>query len=42
MGAYSIEGARAGKNYAIENKDNKEALSLINDFEWLQEQFNGI
>ena len=37
MGAYSIEGARAGKSYAIKNKDNKEALSLINDFEWLQE-----
>ena len=42
MGAYSIEGARAGKDYAVKNKDNKEALSLINDFEWLQEQFNGI
>ena len=42
MGAYSIEGARAGKSYAIKNKDNKEALSLINDFEWLQEQSIGI
>ena len=41
MGGYSIQGANAGKDYAIKNKDNKEALSLINDFEWLQEQFNG-
>lgn len=35
-----IQGAIAGKNYGLTHKDNIEALKKINDFDWLQEQFN--
>jgi hypothetical protein len=28
-----------GKAYGIEHKDDIDALSKINDFEWLREQF---
>ena len=38
-GNYSIAGAKAGAFYGARNKDNVEALSKINDFEWLQKQF---
>ena len=38
-GNYSIAGAKAGAFYGARNKDNVEALSKINDFEWLQNQF---
>lgn len=34
-------GAIAGKEYGISNVGNLEALSKINDFEWLEEQFRG-
>ncbi len=33
-------GAIAGKQYGLENKDNKEALKKINDFDWLQQKFD--
>lgn len=33
-------GATAGREYGIANKDNLEALTKINDFEWLKEKFN--
>ena len=38
-GEYAIAGAILGREYGERNKDNKEALAKINDFEWLQEQF---
>lgn len=36
---YCIKGAIAGRKYGTENKGNTEALKLINDFKWLEEQF---
>ena len=41
FGEYCIQGALAGREYGIANKDNKDALKLINNFGWLREQFNG-
>ena len=40
FGKFAIEGAINGKEYGLENKNNIEALKLINDFKWLQERFN--
>jgi hypothetical protein len=37
---YALDGARAGRDYGSENKNNLEALKMINDFTWLEEQFN--
>jgi len=42
FGTYAINGAQAGRLYGETNKNNPEALNKINDFDWLQEQFNGI
>jgi hypothetical protein len=39
FGEYSIAGALAGTQYGTLNKDNLEAIKRINDFEWLQEQY---
>ena len=41
FGEYAISGARAGMAYGSANKDDKEALKLINDFDWLKDQFDG-
>lgn len=38
-GEYAISGAIAGRKYGQENAANLAALSLINDFDWLQNQF---
>jgi len=38
-GKYVIAGARAGKDYGIACKSNIEMLKLINDFEWLDNEF---
>lgn len=38
-GFYAYAGALAGRQYGQENAGNKPALSLINDFDWLQTQF---
>jgi hypothetical protein len=38
-GEYALAGASAGKIYGDENKGNIEALSKINDFEWLEKKF---
>lgn len=40
FGEYAIQGARAGKQYGELNKNNRENLFKINDFEWLKEQFD--
>ena len=39
FGRDAIEGAVQGKQYGLENKDNNEALKMINDFDWLRERF---
>jgi hypothetical protein len=40
FGKYAVEGAQAGYQYATDNKNNQQALSCINDYTWLQNQFN--
>ena len=42
FGEYAIAGAIAGREYGEANKNNMEALSKINDFGWLEQQFNKI
>jgi hypothetical protein len=39
-GNYAYLGALAGRKYGQENASNKEALSKINDFTWLQDQMS--
>ena len=39
FGKWAISGALAGRKYGTENAANKEALSKINDFEWLHSEF---
>lgn len=38
-GEYSIKGAIAGREYGRLNRGNIEALKMINNFEWLKEQY---
>ena len=37
---HAIAGAKAGRVYGTQHKDDLEALKKINDFSWLEEQFN--
>jgi len=37
---YALDGARQGRDYGYENRNNIEALKKINDFAWLEEKFN--
>lgn len=39
FGEYAIDGANKGRAYGLENRDDKSKLKLINDFDWLKEQF---
>jgi len=41
FGEYALKGAREGMAYGQSNKGNTEALKLINNFDWLKEQFDG-
>jgi hypothetical protein len=36
-GSYALAGARAGREFGLSNRDD---LKLINNFDWLKEQFN--
>jgi hypothetical protein len=40
FGEYAIKGAIAGKLYGEQNKNNKDALKMINDFNWLKAMFD--
>lgn len=40
FGNYAISGAIAGREYGVTHKDNIAALKHINDYKWLEEQFN--
>jgi len=37
----AIAGAVAGRKYGEDNKEDVEALKMINNFDWLEEQFRG-
>lgn len=39
FGQYVIDGANDGRKYGVENRDDKDKLKLINDFQWLKDQF---
>lgn len=39
FGRQALLGAGQGRDYGLRNKDNKKALSKINDFEWLNQLF---
>ena len=41
FGKYALQGAKLGRQYGYDNKDNVKALYKINDYAWLQEQFDG-
>ena len=41
FGEDALQGAKAGTAYGTRNKGDVEALKTINDFEWLEEKFNG-
>jgi hypothetical protein len=40
FGNAAISGANLGRKYGESNKGNADALRLINDFDWLKEQFD--
>ena len=40
FGKYAIHGAQVGRHFGQAHKDDKEMLYKINDFKWLEEQFN--
>ena len=40
FGTAALAGAKAGKQYGIDNIGNIDALTKINDFEWLNDKFN--
>jgi hypothetical protein len=39
-GKYALDGAKIGALYGARNQNNTEALKMINNFEWLKEQFD--
>ena len=39
-GKFAIDGAKQGAAYGARNKNNKEKLMMINDFNWLKEIFD--
>lgn len=40
FGTYALEGAQAGREYGTKHKKNVSELNRINDYLWLEEQFN--
>lgn len=39
FGKNAIDGAKAGKRYGIKNAEDSTALKLINDIEWMKDEF---
>jgi hypothetical protein len=39
-GKYALDGAKIGALYGARNQNNTEALKMINNFDWLKEQFD--
>ena len=42
FGKYAIHGARSGCAWGNDNRNSPDQLNLINDFDWLKEQFNAV
>lgn len=42
FGFHAFVGAQGGRYYGETNQGNLEALKLINDFDWLQDQFESV
>ena len=40
-GEYAVHGAIAGRDYGLKYRENPAKLDLINDFNWLQKEFDG-
>jgi len=40
FGEYAISGARSGRDFGYDNRNSPDRLNLINDFDWLYEQFS--
>ena len=40
-GEYALKGAKAGAAYGARFRSDREALKMINDFDWLKEKFDG-
>ena len=40
-GKYAVQGAIAGRDYGLKYRENPAKLDLINDFNWLQKEFDG-
>jgi hypothetical protein len=40
FGEHCITGAIQGKRYGLQNKDDADSLKLINDYEWMMNEFN--
>ena len=39
FGKYAIAGAKQGRDYGLEHADDSEALRVINDLEWMKNEF---
>jgi hypothetical protein len=39
-GQYAIDGAKLGRQYGLANLNNTDQLKLINDYEWMKNEFN--
>jgi hypothetical protein len=38
-GSMAISGARAGREFGMQNGQDKQAMSQINDYEWMRNEF---
>ena len=39
FGKFAIAGAKQGKDYGLQNAENPEALRVINDLDWMRNEF---
>jgi hypothetical protein len=39
FGKYAIAGAKQGRDYGLEHAENPESLRVINDLEWMKNEF---
>ena len=39
-GEFALQGAALGKQYGLDNFNNLDALKLINNYEWMKNEFD--